>query len=45
MPTKQLALEKGGPPRLEIEWQGNFKDFQVRLDGATLGSFADRRAL
>ncbi|HEY6546549.1 MAG TPA: hypothetical protein VI589_01535 [Vicinamibacteria bacterium] len=45
MPAKQLALEKGGPPRLEIEWQGNFKDFEVRLDGALLGSFADRKAL
>jgi hypothetical protein len=45
MPAKQLALEKGGPLRLEIEWQGNFKDFEVRLDGTLLGSFADRQAL
>ena len=45
MPAKQLALEKGGPLRLEVEWQGNFKDFEVRLDGALLGSFADKKAL
>jgi hypothetical protein len=45
MPTKTFALEKGGPERLEIEWQGNFKDVEVRFDGVLLGSFDNAKAL
>lgn len=45
MPTKKFALEKGGPERLEVEWRGNFKDFEVRLDGVLLGSFDNAKAL
>lgn len=45
MPTKKFALEKGGPERLEVEWRGNFKDLEVRLDGVLLGSFDNAKAL
>ena len=45
MPKKTFALEKGGPERLEVEWRGNFKDLEVRLDGVLVGSFDDAKAL
>lgn len=45
MPTKTFALEKGGAERLELEWQGNFKDLEVRLDGNLIGSFENRKEL
>jgi hypothetical protein len=45
MPSKTFALEKGGPERLEIEWQGNFRDLEIRLDGALLGGFENAKEL
>ena len=45
MPTKTFALDKGGPERLELEWQGNFKNVEVRLDGVLLGSFENAKEL
>ena len=45
MPTKKFAFDKGGPERLELEWQGNFKNLEVRLDGAILGSFENAKEL
>jgi hypothetical protein len=45
MPTKTFPLEKDGPARLEIEWQGNYKDIEVRLDGVLLGAFKDGKEL
>ena len=45
MPTKRFPLEPGGPDRLEIEWEGSFKNFTVSLDGVVLGSFEDYKAL
>lgn len=45
MPTKTFAFDKGGPERLELEWRGNFKNVEVRLDGALLGSFENAKEL
>jgi hypothetical protein len=45
MPTKSFALEKGGPERVEVQWRGNFKDFEVRLDGNLIGSFENAKEL
>ena len=33
MATMKLALESGGPKRLELKWASSWKDFNVTLDG------------
>jgi hypothetical protein len=38
MPSQSYALEKGGPRRLELRWGLLWKDFEVRLDGAQVGT-------
>jgi hypothetical protein len=45
MPTRTFALEKDGPERVQVEWQGNFKDLEVRVDGVLLGSFENAKEL
>jgi hypothetical protein len=45
MPAESFALEEGGPERLEIAWQGNWKDVTIRLDGEVLGTIPGRREL
>lgn len=45
MPRKRYALEKRGPKRLELTWKLGWKNCQACLDGAELGSFADRSEL
>ena len=45
MPKKTFALDKGEPERLEVEWHGNFKDVEVRLDDVLLGSFDNAKDL
>ena len=38
MPTVRFAMERSGPKRLEVSWKFGWKEFQVRLDGAPMGS-------
>jgi hypothetical protein len=37
MATRLLAFERGGPNRLELSWDFNWRNFTVLLDGALLG--------
>lgn len=39
MPSKKYALEAGGPERVEVDWEGAFKNLTVTFDGASVGSF------
>jgi hypothetical protein len=45
MPSQRYALREGGPPRLEMEWRGTYRDLVVRYDGELVGTVPDRRAL
>jgi hypothetical protein len=45
MAKQTFALERGGPKRLEIAWSGMFKNVQVTLDGAPIGSFETKKQL
>jgi hypothetical protein len=45
MAKQVLALEQGGPKRLEISWEGTFKNFTIKLDGSEVGKLADQNAL
>jgi hypothetical protein len=45
MPQKLLALEPGGPNRVEIKWSGIWKNLTVRVDGDQVGVIPDQRAL
>jgi hypothetical protein len=45
MPLRKYILEKGGQPRLEVEWRGLWRDVSVRFDGQEIGTFADKAAL
>lgn len=38
MPQRHFALQPGGPPRLEVEWGSDEGSFDIRLDGAPLGT-------
>ncbi|QQR41604.1 hypothetical protein JKA73_20820 [Myxococcus xanthus] len=38
MGSKKLALEAGGPPRLELSWGWGWKQFTVTLDGKVVGT-------
>jgi hypothetical protein len=38
MPTQKYAIERNGPKRVEINWSGMWKDFNVKFDGAAVGS-------
>ncbi|QDE83811.1 hypothetical protein [Myxococcus xanthus] len=38
MGSKKLALEAGGPPRLELSWGWGWKRFTVTLDGKVVGT-------
>jgi hypothetical protein len=38
MPQRHFALESGGPPRLEVAWGADEGSFDVRLDGAPIGT-------
>lgn len=37
MPGQKLALNPGGPPRLELEWGGYMREFKIILDGELIG--------
>lgn len=45
MAKQTFALERGGAKRLEVSWGGFFKNVQVTLDGAPVGSFATKKQL
>lgn len=45
MPKLTLALEPGGPKRLEIQWKGLYKNTTITLDGVQLGTVLDQRLL
>lgn len=45
MPAKQYVFESGGPERLEIAWEGSWKNVAVSLDGRLLGSFENQKEL
>jgi hypothetical protein len=45
MPKNGFAVDRGGPPRIELEWRGLFKQVHVRCDGQVLGVIADGKAL
>ena len=38
MPTQQFPIEKNGPKRIEINWSGMWKDFNVKFDGQPVGA-------
>lgn len=40
-----LALDKGGPKRVELEWGFAFKNLRVRVDGVELGTIATKAEL
>ncbi len=45
MPHQKLALEPGGPKRLELSWGWEWKKLDVRVDDTLLGTFADKTQL
>ena len=45
MPSKNYALEAGGPERVEVTWEGAFKNVSVAFDSRALGSFATAQEL
>jgi hypothetical protein len=38
MPTQKFALERGETPRLELSWSLGWQKFEVRFDGAPIGT-------
>ena len=45
MPSKSYALERGGPERVGVSWDGAFKNVALTFDAAPLGSFATAKEL
>ena len=45
MPSKNYALDRGGPERVGVSWEGAFKELSVTFDGAPLGSFATAKEI
>lgn len=45
MPSKNYALDRGGPERVGVSWEGAFKELSVTFDGTPLGSFATAKEL
>ena len=45
MPSKNYALDRGGPERVGVSWEGAFKELSVTFDGAPLGSFTTPKEL
>ncbi|MBP9948328.1 MAG: hypothetical protein KBH14_18115 [Vicinamibacteria bacterium] len=45
MPSKSYALEQGGIERVNVTWEGAFKDLALSFDGDPLGSFATAEEL
>ncbi|MCY1047545.1 hypothetical protein OV208_39970 [Corallococcus sp. bb12-1] len=45
MGALKLALEEGGPRRLELSWSGNWRDLKVELDDQPVGEVADHLQL
>lgn len=45
MPSRKYALEVGGPERVQVDWEGAFKNLTVTLDGAALCSFENAKDL
>ncbi len=45
MPKQSYALEPNGPKRLEISWGAFWKNFTVTLDGNTIGTLPDQKAV
>jgi hypothetical protein len=45
MPKKAFALDAGGPPRVEIQWRGIWKDVRVRVDGNELAVIPNKGEL
>ncbi len=45
MAKQSYALEPDGPKRLEITWSGIYRKVTVQLDGRTLGTIPDQKAL
>ena len=43
--VKSFAFERGGANRLEISWKGVWREVQVKLDGAPLGTFSTKESL
>jgi hypothetical protein len=45
VPSKSYALEQGGIERVNVTWEGAFKDLALSFDGDPLGSFATAEEL
>jgi hypothetical protein len=45
MPTLRYALEPNGPKRLELAWEGQYRNFVVKLDDQVIGQVAGQKAL
>lgn len=37
MPKQNFSLDAGGPKSLQLSWKGAFKDFEISLNGASIG--------
>jgi hypothetical protein len=42
MSKMKVALEQGGPKRLELSWKGTWQEVKIHLDGRQIGAFTDR---
>ena len=45
MPKQSYALEPNGPKRLQISWGAFWKNITITLDGSTIGTIPDQKAL
>ena len=45
MPSQAYALKEGGPKRLQISWEGFWKNAIVQLDDEIIGTLATRKQL
>ena len=45
MPTKKYSLKETENPRLEISWQGAWKNMKINVDGQEIGTIANQKML
>ena len=43
MPSKSYALDRGGPERLSVSWEGTFKNLTLTFDGSPVASFSSAK--
>lgn len=45
MPARKFVLEPGGPPRIELQWRGIWKEMSVFFDDEHIGVIENQKAL